>query len=318
MARWEEVLDLQLDVHNWLTSPLGLSFGGGYFSSAYSAPAWEQEGSPDWKSEQEAEQRGRQWAQAIGVGVFNAEPIWIDPDMMSVVEAAINRFTPEPLIETDLITQSGFLVLPRSLWLTDPSGKELSWKAAFWSPRSNGIHLVLFHDTHDRDDVDLTDEEMRTLGKAFTTRFLPTHVVNWDFGSYHPGYDPVGGGTDVPAALTVDAHAQLQGTWRLLTQYLAVRTSQRVPRAFAKRARVNRMPTEHVTIVRLRRPPQDANPSEPGLVNWTHRWLVGGHWRNQWYSSVGLHRQIWVSPYVKGPQELPLIVNKARVFELVR
>ena len=45
-------------------------------------------------------------------------------------------------------------------------------------------------------------------------------------------------------------------------------------------------------------------------VNWTHRWLVDGFWRSQWFPSLGRHRQIWISPYVKGPEDLPLVIKK--------
>ena len=70
-------------------------------------------------------------------------------------------------------------------------------------------------------------------------------------------------------------------------------------------------------VVTLRRP--DApSPHEHSDVEWSRRWVVSGHWRNQWYPSLGVHRQIWISPYVKGPEEAPLVVRKDRVFELVR
>jgi hypothetical protein len=79
------------------------------------------------------------------------------------------------------------------------------------------------------------------------------------------------------------------------------------------------MPEKRVTVVRLRRTYEEKpGEYEPGSVDWTHRWIVGGHWRNQWYQSEQIHRQIWISPYVKGPDELPLVINKARVFEFVR
>ncbi len=41
-------------------------------------------------------------------------------------------------------------------------------------------------------------------------------------------------------------------------------------------------------------------------VQWTHQWLVSGHWRDQWLPSSGSHRMTWIAPYVKGPPDLPL------------
>ena len=49
---------------------------------------------------------------------------------------------------------------------------------------------------------------------------------------------------------------------------------------------------------------------EPGTVDWTHRWLVRGHWRQQPH---GFNRQLrrlkWIDPYVKGPEDKPLDVR---------
>lgn len=43
--------------------------------------------------------------------------------------------------------------------------------------------------------------------------------------------------------------------------------------------------------------------------DWSHRWLVSGHWRNQWYPSEGVHRPIWIDAFVKGPSDAPLLVR---------
>jgi hypothetical protein len=72
-------------------------------------------------------------------------------------------------------------------------------------------------------------------------------------------------------------------------------------------------------IVRLRREAGDEPPGEEnGEANYSHRFIVSGHWRNQWYPSEKLHRQIWISPYVKGPEDKPLIVRPRRVFQWQR
>ena len=43
--------------------------------------------------------------------------------------------------------------------------------------------------------------------------------------------------------------------------------------------------------------------------DWSHRWLVSGHWRNQWYPSEGVRRPIWIDAFVKGPSDAPLLVR---------
>jgi hypothetical protein len=48
-----------------------------------------------------------------------------------------------------------------------------------------------------------------------------------------------------------------------------------------------------------------ADRHEPGRV-YTHRWLVRGHHRAQWYPSLKAHKVVWIAPYIKGPADAPL------------
>ena len=53
-------------------------------------------------------------------------------------------------------------------------------------------------------------------------------------------------------------------------------------------------------------------------VEWACRWLVRGHWRQQWYSSTGVRRAIFISPYVKGPEDKPLKRPASVLFNVAR
>lgn len=52
-----------------------------------------------------------------------------------------------------------------------------------------------------------------------------------------------------------------------------------------------------------------AEETPPGADSreWRHRWVVRGHWRNHWYPSLKDHRPVWISPYLKGPADAPLL-----------
>jgi hypothetical protein len=66
-----------------------------------------------------------------------------------------------------------------------------------------------------------------------------------------------------------------------------------------------------VLVVRLRRiETATANDDEVVAVDWSHRWLVSGHWRQQYYPSESGHRPIWINPHVKGPQDRPLVLKE--------
>lgn len=50
---------------------------------------------------------------------------------------------------------------------------------------------------------------------------------------------------------------------------------------------------------------------------WTHRWTVRGHWRAQFYPRTGVHQPKFIYPYVKGPNNLPLVETKP-IFKVSR
>ncbi|GAI71048.1 unnamed protein product [marine sediment metagenome] len=52
-------------------------------------------------------------------------------------------------------------------------------------------------------------------------------------------------------------------------------------------------------------------------VEWACQWIVGGHWRNQWYPSKHEYRPKYIASYIKGPEDKPLR-NPGRLFAVVR
>lgn len=70
----------------------------------------------------------------------------------------------------------------------------------------------------------------------------------------------------------------------------------------------------------LRRTLVEASATTDGstLIEWSHRWIVSGHWRNQWYPSSGTHELTYILPYVKGPDDKPLRISTAEVFVVNR
>jgi len=43
---------------------------------------------------------------------------------------------------------------------------------------------------------------------------------------------------------------------------------------------------------------------------YTHRWVVRGHWRRQWYPSLQRHVPIWITDYIAGPEDAPIMVRE--------
>lgn len=334
MARWEDALDAQLDLvakhgSDARTRAYAQGWMESYLRGMKGALNWRPEDTPD----------------RIAAIAFNADAIHVDSDMMTIWEGALDGFEPEPLVMEDLITPAGFLYFPRPFYQQDINGKRVSSRAILWHPidhilmerdqllaaekamgelpepysvrmgdmliptkRVNnqlvapGIILFAFTHTNDVDDFSLPHSEMRMTG------LMLDHVMPWPYGSKFDKSDP--------GELGVLSY---QALWRLMQQTLAVRTLHRPDRPTRKRVARAGWPEREVTVIKLRRTdPEHEKSDEIKDVNWTHRWLVGGHWRMQPYPTLGISRQIWISPYVKGPVDLPLRPRKARVFELVR
>lgn len=50
-------------------------------------------------------------------------------------------------------------------------------------------------------------------------------------------------------------------------------------------------------------------------IDWKFRWLVRGHHRAQWCPSTKDHKLMWIAPYVKGPEGMPM---KTTAYKVIR
>lgn len=113
----------------------------------------------------------------------------------------------------------------------------------------------------------------------------------------------------------------LLSTWRMLGQRIVRVETNGLGKNHPTRKRASRMMpcTGDILIIRLRREfsprRQLEELGEPGEVWWTHRWTVRGHWRRPKGSAPDAPKSEFVSPYVKGPAHLPLIM-KDKIFSL--
>lgn len=103
----------------------------------------------------------------------------------------------------------------------------------------------------------------------------------------------------------------------LASQKIATVDDVNPTRPSRRRARAWR-PEPVVRIIQLRRLETNQRSEEAVPVDWRCRWIVGGHWREQWFPSTEVHRPVWISPYIKGPEEKPLKLANASVFVVSR
>ena len=322
---WRAAYDKQMDLWAWWHTPSAERMATGYMQSVSTT--------------------GRGFEAAVQGLVhgqrevmFRADPIVLDDDMMTLVESAADSFPPEALRKEDLLTPIGFVWLPRPLRVLDFHEKHITIRAFAWGPveykvtagkwgteandeaksvLTEGLMLTYYSWFGDRAEDDYV-EHIDAFSAAYGIDMSMVHWEPWLFGSSYQAHPDTPGSPNVTLRF-------IQTMWRLMQQNIVTHEKARPDRASRRRAEKRGMADKMVTVIRLRRPkkalPED---HEPKAVNWTHRWITRGHWRNQWFPSLGpsedpaSHRQIWISDYVKGPEDLPLVVKRLRAFEFVQ
>lgn len=90
----------------------------------------------------------------------------------------------------------------------------------------------------------------------------------------------------------------------------------RAARRRAERAGAIDPNPEELRVIRLRSD-KVKRPYVPGeevdAIERDFRWAVRGHFRDQWYPSLGLHKQIFIAPFLKGPEGAPLRASAYKV-----
>lgn len=101
--------------------------------------------------------------------------------------------------------------------------------------------------------------------------------------------------------------------WTFMRQEIAPPERVRAPRPVLRRwGRSGRdIPEDGAVVVvkfrRYRKTEYEHDPEGEG-VEWSHRWLVRGHWR-QIHDKDGNPRLTWVKAHIKGPDDKPLVLK---------
>lgn len=284
--------------------------------------------------------------------LLDCDPIYVSAEMCEVIAAAAPAFEPEPLLETDLLTTRGFLYFAVPFAVSDrfenpttiagaswtriyaaDSAEQLAVhqaemaKQEWWGRMAEledkmldeggiapgGIALTLYADTTaEMGHSNSHGEEVRELYKIVPD-LVPLHLTPWYFNMTFGGYewDSIGRPTGAGWWWRI-----VQSSLRLMQQRIAHKTLKRPERGARREAtKLGARPGTEVVVVRLRREAGEKSEPTGESANYSHRFIVSGFWRNQWYPSASIHRQIWINPYIKGDPSLPLIIRPKRVYQ---
>lgn len=315
-----KALDKQVDLIRYFKSEAGIRYATGYAMSLSNSG-----------QSHVGESYGMNLAQWQAARLDQADTYWVAAEMQGLVEHAAESYpTSEPLLRVDLPTPTGFVLFERSTFFTDRWGKRLSYKALAWweaVPLTKGEHIpgveVAFYTDPMEEDDELNQEVALDYRKNQGLSLV--HIGFWPYEETVDGLVDEGKerGYEEHILESAEAMMSFQKTfWRLIQQRIAYIDRRPPDRHALKRAqRAGFLPEmEEVKVVTLRKYSEnqpELPDSEPGTVDWSHRWIVDGFWRNQWYSKAGIHRRIWIAPFIKGPAHLPVLV-KDKVYKWIR
>lgn len=246
----------------------------------------------------------------------SGDPFYWDVSACDLVAATAAEMPPMTLRPEDLIVPFGFCWFSRPLALTVPDGftRDLPMVGYAWGEvPGNGVMLMPF-----------SPSPQRVSG-------APTQLTMWRYGSpFEELADNVRDlarkdarllDREVQTVRRVEQMRYIAACMVFMNQRILVQHRERPDRS--TRRRLERAGWEHdpeVKVITLRRASSASDRPDAGHepVDWSCRWVVSGHWRQQFYPSTGEHRPVFVLPYVKGPESKPLKAPAERVFAVVR
>jgi hypothetical protein len=220
----------------------------------------------------------------------NAETYYVADDMCTLLEASWESLPDSPLLDEKVPSLCGFILYEKPI--------EGAWINEEGEVTESPVYGHLWGINHS--ELAVFSLENFSLGES-SRAFLPEDVVVARF--------------DEPSRQTT---RPLRATWAFMRQKLAETTVESVDRPERRRCAKLDLP-QTVNVVRVRKYIQTKNDNpEQRDVEWSHRWLVSGHWRNQPCGTGREDRRpTWIPGHIKGPEDKPLIV-KDRVTAWVR
>jgi hypothetical protein len=263
-----------------------------------------------------------------------AEPVYVTGEMQELVFNAMENFnTRETVVPEDFFLRSACVYLEEPFTVIDQQGKKVAWRAISWHIEDMtfsqvngekeyaevtkkaiageaievqvklGIRFIMWSSIDDEDDYSHTFHEIDSIAK---TNWLVAHALTLPLEDISRTVDTTGG-QDSSTLAFVRVMNKLMG------ERIVTRSRYKAARSLRRHSLRLNLPVSEILVCELRR---RSSPSEPTgeKRNFSHRFIVHGFWRRQWYPSLGMHRQKYIADYVKGPDDKPLII-KQRVWQ---
>ena len=248
-----------------------------------------------------------------------AELIWVAADMCRLWNVAEKSLPTDAVLDMeDLPSDFGFIVLEEPLDSIDSVRAEeerMRIRAFSWSmARVEGdfaVHLAFYMDVDRFPTLKPAGYRGNLVYTGNSEWFFKTRVDDFTNKAYANRELFPGGGPPQRAmdSMTEDRR-RLATLLLLLRQPIVVDSVSKPLRQEARQAIRKKQIAPDVRVLTLREKRYKKDESdEHHAVDWSHRWMVDGHWRWQWYPSQETHKRIWIFAYQKGPEDKPLIIR---------
>lgn len=303
---WQRALSTQAEVLAQWTGPYGVKMMAAWLSSR-------------------EESYGRIAAASSAVSMAHlvsdlrtAETLFVTEEMQELVYRAMETFdNNEPMIADELFIPHGFALLEHPFITLDRWDKRTCFRVICWNyqemrvskedpaQREPVLRITLLAHVDDEDDYPLEEpwlsyQRERGLfwGVSHTTA-LPLKFASDERQMANEG----------------DPHFTWLTFFRVMQRLMAERIVQKhnhnAPRSVWRAAARKGLATKTVRVIELRRERQQVE-AKGGDAHYSHRFIVGGHWRQQPYGPRDnpIYRQKYIGEYVKGPEDKPLIFKQ--------
>lgn len=201
------------------------------------------------------------------------------------------------------------------------TGRKFNLHGASWGPAltRSGEECVWFsfYCKSNIGDMIIDPEELRRA-RMIASEFVVDNeaIIKW----FDPATDDPNEMMHMDSETTYHWAALVLATFRLAaSRGLSDTLVERTPRAERRRSERAKIKPKDVNVVRLRSSAhREPSSGSGGDREYSCRWAVRGHWRQQHYPTLGealdpagernvaSHRPIWILPHLKGPDDKPL------------
>jgi len=250
-----------------------------------------------------------------------AETFWVSDEIAGLLSHAAKTMPDEPFLPLDVPSPSGLILFASPQTLREDVEKDSrnhSFDGLSWFGTENGCHIGMFNSSYKLAYLDSKFCPFGVRYKDLPERDLPDGKLGPPAAPFKP--DPAAlknalreaarrgkAGWQEPFAISF---MRLPKVFWLFIQETILRTEDYSDRAARRRLlrKGSNFSGSKVKLVMLRRAVYGKTDGH-SEVNWSHRWMVSFHWRNQWHPRQKVHRLRPIAPYEKGPKDKPLVLK---------